>query len=63
MGASIALHKVAYHAKYTLQVMVTVSQLHEKEALYARESTNFGCDVLNQAIMNKPSTDCLTDFY
>lgn len=48
MGASFAMHKVAYHAKYTLQLTVTVSQQHEREALYARESNTLGCDDLTK---------------
>ncbi len=62
MGASIALHKVAYHAKYTLQVKVTVSQLHEREALYARESNTLGYDELTKQWWTN-QVDYLTDFY
>lgn len=44
------MHKVAYHAKYTLRVRVkvTVSQLLEREALYAQESNTLGYDELTK---------------
>lgn len=60
MEASIALHKVAYHAKILYPADIRL--LHKREALYAQESNTVGCDELTKQYSTN-QVDYLTDFY